>query len=60
MPDLLPLRLVNFRRLLITRMSMMMALQAQAVIVGWQVYSLTKDVFMLGLIGLTEAVPAIL
>lgn len=60
MPDILPLRLVNFRRLLITRMSMMMALQAQAVIVGWQVYSLTKDVFMLGLIGLTEAVPAII
>ncbi len=55
----LPLRLPSFRNLLLTRMGMMMALQAQAVIVGWQVYSLTKDVFMLGLIGLTEAVPAI-
>jgi MFS family permease len=37
----------------------MMALQCQAVIVGWQVYSITKDPFMLGLTGLTEAVPAI-
>jgi MFS family permease len=55
----LPLRLGSFRNLLLTRMFMMMALQAQAVIVGWQVYSMTKSVFILGLIGLTEAVPAI-
>lgn len=53
------LRLADFRRLLFTRMCGMMALQAQAVIVGWQVYSLTKDPFMLGLTGLVEAVPAI-
>ena len=33
---------------------------AQDVIVGWQVYSLTKSVLMLGLIGLAEAIPAIL
>ncbi len=37
----------------------MMALQCQAVIVGWQVYSITKDPFMLGLTGLAEAIPAI-
>lgn len=55
----LPLRLPSFRNLIITRAAVMMALQAQAVIVGWQMYSLTQDVFMLGLIGLTEAVPAI-
>lgn len=55
----LPLRLPSFRALLIARMAVSMALQAQAIIVGWQVYSLTRDVFMLGLIGLTEAVPAI-
>jgi MFS family permease len=36
------------------------ALQAQAVIVGWHVYELTKDPLWLGLIGLTEAVPAII
>lgn len=35
-------------------------MQAQAVIVGWQVYSLTGSEWMLGLTGLTEAVPAIL
>ncbi|HEY1097230.1 MAG TPA: MFS transporter [Alphaproteobacteria bacterium] len=49
----------SFRLLLITRMFTQMALQAQAVIVGWQVYSLTKDVFLLGLTGLVEAIPAI-
>lgn len=54
------LRSRNFRLLLLTRMSVMMALQAQAVIIGWQVYSLTKDPFLLGLTGLVEAVPAIL
>lgn len=32
----------------------------QSVIVGWQVYSLTKNVFALGLIGLTEAIPFII
>ncbi|MCC7305029.1 MAG: MFS transporter [Alphaproteobacteria bacterium] len=53
------LRLRDFRLLLVTRMGMMMALQAQAVIVGWQVYSITKDPFLLGLTGLVEAVPAI-
>lgn len=53
------LRLGDFRRLLLTRMCGLMALQAQAVIVGWQVYSLTKNPFMLGLTGLAEAVPAI-
>lgn len=49
----------NFRLLLLTRMFGALALQAQAVIVGWQVYSLTKDPFLLGLTGLVEAVPAI-
>ena len=36
-----------------------MGLQAQAVIVGWQVYQLRPDPLLLGLIGLAEAIPAI-
>jgi len=35
------------------------ALQAQGVIIGWQIYVLTKDPFLLGLAGLMEAIPAI-
>ncbi|HYD19495.1 MAG TPA: MFS transporter [Patescibacteria group bacterium] len=53
------LKIKNFRALLFTRMFIMMALQAQAVIVGWQIYSITKDTFLLGLTGLAEAIPAI-
>ena len=53
------LRLRDFRALLLTRMLLIMALQTQAVIVGWQVYSLTHDPFILGLTGLAEALPAI-
>lgn len=50
----------NFRLLVLTRMLCNMALQSLAVIVGWQVYTLTESPLMLGLIGLTEAVPAII
>jgi MFS family permease len=54
------LRNFDFRRLLGARVFAMFGLQAQAVIVGWQLYTLTHNVLMLGLIGLTEAVPAII
>jgi MFS family permease len=66
MPNIMPalsfsvLRNRDFRLLLLIRMFGMMALQAQAVIVGWQIYTITKDPFMLGMVGLTEAVPAII
>lgn len=54
------LRNRDFRCLLLARVAGLFGLQAQAVIVGWQIYTLTHDVFMLGLVGLAEAVPAIL
>jgi len=54
------LRIRDFRILLLVRLFGTTALQAQAVIVGWQIYSLTHDPFLLGLVGLAEAVPAIL
>ena len=53
------LRTLDFKRLLFARAFAVLGLQAQAVIVGWQVYSLSHDVFILGLVGLCEAVPAI-
>jgi len=54
------LRNRDFRLLCWTRLCTTMALQAQAVIVGWQIYSITKDPWMLGLTGLAEAVPALI
>lgn len=53
------LRLRDYRFLLLTRMLVFMALQAQAVIVGWQVYSITGSVLLLGMTGLAEAIPAL-
>lgn len=55
--DMLKLR--DFRLLLFTRMFALSALQAQAVILGWQIYMMTRDPLLLGLTGLAEAVPAI-
>lgn len=54
------LKIKNFRLLLLGRMCAIMAMQAQAVIVGWQIYSITGSTFMLGLTGLVEAIPAII
>ncbi len=49
----------SFRLLVLTRMLALTAMQAQAVIVGWQIYEITGSVFMLGLTGLAEALPAL-
>ncbi|MBA3649773.1 MAG: MFS transporter [Chitinophagales bacterium] len=54
------LKLRNFRLYLLARMCMTVAIQMQAVIVGWQIYSFTHDAFSLGLIGLAEAIPFII
>ncbi len=49
----------EFRFFLGLRLAVTLAIQIEAVVVGWQVYDLTKDAFSLGLIGLAEAIPAI-
>ncbi len=53
------LRLPEFRLYVVARLCLTLALQIQAVIVGWQIYDLTQDPLALGLIGLTEAIPSI-
>lgn len=45
--------------LLGSRLFQTLSLQFMGVIVGWQVYQLKHDAFLLGLIGLAEAIPAI-
>ena len=49
----------DFRNFVSARMFMTLAIQIQAVAVGWQVYEMTHDPLSLGLIGLAEAIPAI-
>lgn len=49
----------DFRVFIMARQCATLAIQIQATIVGWQLYEITHDPLALGLIGLTEAVPAI-
>lgn len=49
----------NFRLFLGYRFFMTMATLMQSVIVSWHIYSLTKNVLWLGMIGLVEVVPQI-
>src|SRR5882762_1964880 len=53
------LKIRDFRVFISARFCVTLAIQMQAVVVGWQVYEITKDPLSLGLIGLAEAVPAI-
>lgn len=50
----------EFGYFIAARFFLTIAIQMQSVIVGWQVYSITKNVFALGMIGLTEAIPFII
>jgi MFS family permease len=53
------LKIADFRALLAGRLMGTVALQIQGMAVGWQMYALTKDPLALGLVGLSEALPAI-
>jgi len=53
------LRLRDFRTFISARFCVTLAVQIQAVVVGWQVYEMTHDPLSLGLIGLAEAIPSI-
>jgi MFS family permease len=54
------LRYPDYRNYVLARLLLTVGSLMQAIIVGWQVYEITKDPFSLGLIGLAEAVPSIL
>jgi MFS family permease len=53
------LQVRDFRFFVLSRLFVTLAIMIQAVVVGWQVYEITKDPLSLGLIGLAEAIPAI-
>lgn len=53
------LRVRDFRFFLTFRFFTTLAFQMQNIIVGWQVYELTRDPLALGFVGLAEAVPNI-
>lgn len=54
---LAPLRTPGFRLLMGFRILTILSYQGVAVTVGWHVYELTRDPWMLGLVGLAEVLP---
>jgi len=62
-----PLRIANFRAYWLSRFAGTIALSAQGIIIGWQVYGLARETmpineaaFLLGMIGLAQFVPLFL
>lgn len=53
------LKIRDFRYYIFSRLVFVLSVQMQAVIVGWQIYEITKDPLALGMIGLAEALPSI-
>jgi predicted MFS family arabinose efflux permease len=49
----------DFKKLMSARFCFTLAVQMQAIVLGWSMYDLTKDALFLGLIGLIEAIPAL-
>ncbi len=52
-------RFIDFRRFIFSKFMLTLALQIQFVVLSWQVYQLTHDYLALGLLGLSEAIPAV-
>src|SRR5258708_38000024 len=52
-------KITEFQNLLMGRFVFIMGLRMMATLVGWWIYLLTNDPFAIGLIGLSEVVPAV-
>lgn len=50
----------EFRLYILSRFFFILVLNMQATMISWKVYELTKDPFSIGLIGLTEFIPAVI
>lgn len=53
------LRITEFRHLMIGRFLFIMGLRMMGTLVGWWIYELTNEPFAIGLIGLSEVIPAV-
>ena len=52
-------RIVEFRNLLMGRFVFIMGLRMMTTLVGWWIYQLTNAAFAIGLVGLSEVIPAV-
>lgn len=53
------LRISEFRNLMTGRFFLILSFRMLATLLGWWIYDLTKDPFAIGLIGLSEVIPAL-
>ena len=52
-------KVVEYRNLLIGRFAFIMGLRMMSNLIGWWIYLLTNDPFAIGLVGLSEVIPAL-
>ena len=53
------IKIAEYRYLMAGRFTFIMGLRMMSTLVGWWIYNLTNDPFAIGLIGLSEVIPAI-
>ena len=53
------MRIAEFRHLMFGRFLFIMGLRMMGTLVGWWIYELTNEPFAIGLIGLSEVIPAV-
>src|SRR5574340_167512 len=52
-------KVVEYRNLMLGRFAFIMGLRMLATVIGWWIYLLTNDPFAIGLVGLSEVIPAL-
>lgn len=53
-------RIPEYRNLMMGRFTFVMAMRMITTVVGWWIYQITRDAFAIGMIGLSEVIPALL
>src|SRR5436190_16915604 len=53
------IRIPEYRNLMMARFTFIMALRMMSTLVGWWIYELTNAPFAIGIIGLSEVIPAL-
>ncbi len=53
------IKVIEYRNLLIGRFAFIMGLRMMSTLIGWWIYLLTNDPFAIGLVGLSEVIPAL-
>src|SRR5215510_12096075 len=52
-------KIPEFKNFIVSRLLFIMGLRMMSTVVGWWIYNLTNDPFSIGLVGLSEVIPAL-